>query len=206
MKSFIEINKPVLLYLFLPALVSFGTLPINRAGTGHKKVSLQPAVKTPVTKWNADPSKARITFKVGGPFGTVDGSLSGLQSTILFDKNNLSASAIRASVSVKTISTGIGLRNRDIQKEKYLDSDNHPLMSFDSKNIQQTPTGYTAIGNLTIKDVTRSVAIPFTFTENGNTGVFKGGFAIQRQDYHIGKAGGSIGNTVTISLEVPVTK
>jgi polyisoprenoid-binding protein YceI len=162
--------------------------------------------KSNVTKWNADASAAQIKFSVKGPFGTVHGNLSGLKSTILFDKDNLAASSIRASTDPKSISTGIKLRNSDLQKEKYLNSDNYPSISFHSDKIQKSGTGYKAIGDLTIKGVTKRVEIPFSFSEKGNAGVFKGSFTIQRQDYGVGKSGGSIGSTVSIDLEVPVTK
>jgi polyisoprenoid-binding protein YceI len=157
-------------------------------------------------KWNTNASEAQIKFSVKGLFGTVNGKFSGLNSTILFDKDNLAASSIRASVDTKSISTGINLRNHDLQKEKYLDSDKYPVMSFQSDKIQKSETGYKAIGNLTIKSVTKPVEIPFSFSAKGNEGIFKGSFTIQRQDYAVGKPGGSIGSTVTIDLEVPVTK
>lgn len=164
------------------------------------------ARKGEVTKWNSDASTAQVKFSIGGPFGTVHGKLSGLKSTILFDEKNLAASSISASVDSKSISTGIGLRNRDLQKEKYLNSEKYPLLSFRSDKIQKSSTGYNAIGSLTIKGVTKQIEIPFTFSEKGNAGVFKGGFTIKRQDYGIGNPGGSIGSTVTIDLEIPVTK
>lgn len=162
--------------------------------------------KIAAKKWNANASAAQIKFSVKGPFGTVHGSLSGLKSTILFDKDNLAASSIRASTDPKSISTGIKLRNRDLQKEKYLNSDTYPSISFHSDKIQKSGTGYKAVGDLTLKGVTKRIEIPFSFSEKGNAGVFKGNFAIQRQDYGIGKSGGSIGSTITIDLEVPVTR
>jgi polyisoprenoid-binding protein YceI len=169
--------------------------------------------ETPVTneksngkKWIADESKAQITFSIKGPFGTVHGSMTGLKSTILFDKSDLAGSSIRASVDPKTISTGIKLRNRDLQKEKYLDADNHPLISFRSEKIEKSGNGYKTIGDLTLKGVTKRIEIPFSFSEKGNSGVFKGSFTLQRQDFAVGKSGGSIGSTISINLEVPVTK
>ena len=106
----------------------------------------------------------------------------------------------------KSISTGIKLRNSDLQKEKYLDSDKYPSISFRSDKIQKSGTGYKANGDLTIKGVTKRIEIPFSFSEKGNDGVFNASFTLQRQDYDVGKSGGSIGSTVTIDLEVPVTK
>lgn len=173
------------------------TVTKNNVSAAHKK--------TNVKKWNTNASTAKIKFKVDGLFGTVNGSLSGLKSTIEFDGNDLAASSILASVDPKSISTGISLRNNDLQKEKYLHSDKYPLISFKSNKIQKSGTGYKAVGELTIKGVTKQIEIPFSFSEKGNEGVFKGGFTIRREDYNVGKPGGSIGDNVSIDLEVPVT-
>jgi polyisoprenoid-binding protein YceI len=76
--------------------------------------------------------------------------------------------------------------------------------SVDAKTVS---TGFRADGELTLKGVTKPIQILFSFqTDGGNGGVFKGKFNINREDYNIGKHGGSIGDTVTIDLEVPVTK
>ena len=180
--------------------------PVERLDKRSGNEGTEASSKTAVTQWNADASKALITFVVSGPFGKVNGKLSGLKSTIRFDENNLAASSIRASVDPKSIRTGIGLRNRDLQKEKFLDSDNHPLISFQSDKIQKSGTGYTAIGNLTLKGITRRIEIPFQFIEKGASAVFKGKFTIKRQDFGVGKEGGTIGNDVNVILEVPATK
>jgi polyisoprenoid-binding protein YceI len=62
------------------------------------------------------------------------------------------------------------------------------------------------VGELKIKDVSKPVEIPFTFAPNGNSGVFKGEFSFKRLDFNLGKPGGSVGEEITIHLEVPVKK
>ncbi len=171
-----------------------------------KKDESSSSGKGSATKWNANESTAQIKFSVKGLFGTVHGSLSGLKSTILFDEKDLSASSIHASVDPKTISTGSKMRNRDLQKEKYFNSDNFSALSFQSDNIQKSGTGYKAVGKLTIKGVAKNMEMPFQFVSKGNGGVFKSHFTIERKDYGVGGSGGSIGNTVTVDLEVPVNK
>jgi polyisoprenoid-binding protein YceI len=159
--------------------------------------------------WTADASKARVQFTVKGPFpfGTVHGSFSGFKSTIRFDANDLAGSVISASIDAKTVSTGIGLRNRDLrEKEEWLDAEKYGEIRYRSAKIEKAGEGYKAIGELTLKGTTRQVEIPFTFDVTGNSGVFKGKFAINREDYKIGKPGGSVGSTVTIELEIPVSK
>jgi polyisoprenoid-binding protein YceI len=141
-------------------------------------------------------------------FGTVHGHFTGLKSTIVFDEKDLAASSLSASVDAKTVSTGIGLRNHHVrEEEQFLDANKYPRISFQSKKIVKTAGGFSADGELTIKNVTRPVQIAFTFqADGGNAGVFKGDFNIKREDYNIGKPGGSIGDQITIHLEVPVTK
>ena len=146
-------------------------------------------------------------FSVKGPFGTVHGNFSGLKATIQFDEKDLAGSSFTASIETKTVNTGVGLRNSDLRnKEIWLNSEKYPTISFHSKKIEKTAKGFTALGELTIKSTTKELTIPFTFAAKGNSGVFNGQFHINREDYKVGNKGGSVGDDITISLEVPVTK
>ena len=178
----------------------------NKKTNTTKEEKKDAATKNGVTKWEANAATSKIGFSVKGPFGTVNGNLSGLKSNILFDKDNLAASSISASVSTSSISTGIKLRNKDLKKEKYLDAEKYPSISFKSNKIEKSGNGYKAIGELTIKGVSKHQEIPFTFSEKGNEGFFKGNFTIQRENFGVGKSGGGIGSDVAVNLTVPVTK
>jgi polyisoprenoid-binding protein YceI len=155
--------------------------------------------------WKVDTANAKVNFSLHGPFGTVHGSFTGLEATINFNEKSLSSSSITASVDAKTVSTGVSLRNSDLRnKEEWLNTDKYPRITFKSKKIEKTDSGYKATGDMTIKDVTKPVEIPFTFTSKDATGIFKGQFTIKREDYNIGKSGGSVGSLITIILIVPV--
>lgn len=157
--------------------------------------------------WKADPSKAKVQFSVHGPFGTVHGSFAGLKAAIQFDEMHPENGKITADIDPNTISTGIGLRNHDLKhEEKWLNTAKYPAISFHSTRIERTSKGYEVAGELTLKGVTKPVRIPFSFSPNGNSGVFKGEFVINREDFGVGGKGGSVGDDVAISLEVPVTK
>jgi len=159
-------------------------------------------------EWKADAEKAKIDFSVKGLLGTVHGHFTGLKATIRWDEHDLAGSSVNASVDAGTVSTGIGLRNHHVrEEEQFLNASKYPTISFTSKKIVRTAGGFTAEGDLKLKDVTKMVQIPFTFQPGGdNSGVFKGNFNIKREDYNIGKPGGSIGDEIRIDLEVPVTK
>ncbi len=159
-----------------------------------------------VTNWQAVPEKAQITFKVDGPFGEVDGSLSGLKAEIIFDENNLRASSVSASVDVNTIQTGIKLRDNDLKsQEVWFNTEKYPSISFRSKHISKTGSRYEAAGELTLKGVIKPVIIPFRFDRKGNIGVMKGGFTIDREEFGLGN-GKLVGTKISVLLNVPVKR
>ncbi len=160
---------------------------------------------TAAGNWKADTANAKVSFTVDGPFGTVHGSFTGLEATINFNEKNLSNSSIVASIDAKTVSTGVSLRNSDLRnKEIWLNTDKFPKISFKSNKIEKTANGFKASGDLTIKGITKPLDIPFTFTSKESSGNFAGKFTIKREDYNVGKPGGSVGSIITIMLTVPV--
>jgi polyisoprenoid-binding protein YceI len=156
------------------------------------------------SEWKVDPN-TKVSFTVHGPFGMVHGSFTGLEATIQFDEKNPSAGSVIASVDAKTVSSGVSLRNSDLRnKEEWLNTDKYPRIHFKSKKIDKTANGFSVSGELTLKSITKPVVIPFNFTGKGNTGNFKGQFTIRREDFNVGKPGGSVGDIITIMLDVPV--
>ena len=157
--------------------------------------------------WNVDSANAKVTFSVKGPFGTVNGSFTGLKATIKFDEKDLPGSSVQASIDPTTVSTGVGLRNHHLKsEEQWLNTDKYKEITYKSRKIEKGANGFKAIGDLTLKGVTKPVEIPFTFTPSGEGGLFKGQFTIKREDYSCGKDGGSVGDIITINLSVPVKK
>jgi polyisoprenoid-binding protein YceI len=159
------------------------------------------------SNWKADASKAKVEFSVKGPFGTVHGNFTGLKASIQFDVKDPAAGSITASIDAKTVSSGVGMRNHHLRDEQqWLNTDKYPTISFKSSKIRKSANGFVASGDLTLKGTTKPVEIPFTFSPSGKSGVFKGQFSIRREDYQCGKDGGSVGDNITLNLEVPVSQ
>ena len=132
-----------------------------------------------------------VTFRIKHLGIAVDGSFSDLQTSIRFDPARLAESSLEASVAVNTIQTGIALRDRHLQKKGYFDAEQYPRIRLVSKRIR--PEGghqYVGTFELTIRDVTREVTVPFTYAPKGSAGRFEGNFTINRRDFGVG--GGSL--------------
>src|SRR5690606_3626124 len=123
---------------------------------------------------------------------------------IEFDRLDLANSKFDVTVDVNTINTGLGLKNRHAKAEDFLDAEKYPTIRFASNTVTPTEDGFVANGNLTIKDVTREIAIPFTVDGSGDEGIFRGQFELKRTDYHLEKK--RIGEVIAVELVVPVSK
>ncbi|MGL5888257.1 MAG: YceI family protein [Bacteroidia bacterium] len=154
--------------------------------------------------WVADIEKAVITFDL--PDGGASGSVKGLDAAINFDPSNLSESSITASVDVKTLTTGIDMRDKHLMADDYFDAEKHPKITFTATSILPGDNGFIANGKLSMRDSVHAVSIPFTFTENGDSGMFKGSFSVFAGDYGVGKKSKGGKDKVVVTLEVPATR
>ncbi len=131
-----------------------------------------------------------------------EGVFKGLKSEIHFNESNLSESKIIASIDASSVNTGNGMRNKHARQG--LDTDKFQNVTFVSTSIAKSGNGYEASGKLTIKDVTKDIKLPFTFTKNAEGGVFAGSFTVKPAEYNVTKSGTP--ETIEIQLNVPVTK
>jgi polyisoprenoid-binding protein YceI len=143
-------------------------------------------------------SQDAVTFVIKNFGINTKGSLNGLKGTIKWDAANPSASEINATVDVKTLNTGIEMRDKDLKEGTYFDYDKYKTISFVSTAV--TATNIT--GNLTIKGVTKSISFPITVTPAGKGYLFEGSFTINRLDYGVGGGSMVLSDKVAVTLKV----
>ncbi|MFM2386384.1 MAG: hypothetical protein RL660_1141 [Bacteroidota bacterium] len=148
--------------------------------------------------WNVKEDAYSVKFTTA----KFEGAFKGLKSELLFDENNLAASKLIATIDATTINTGNGMRNGHAKQG--LDVKKFQSVKFVSTSITKTSSGYEATGNLTVKDVTKQIRIPFTFTQAAGGGVFAGTFSLKPADYNVKKAGTP--DVFNFQLNVPVTR
>lgn len=154
---------------------------------------------------NWKPTKASIVFKVKMFGVNVEGTLGGLNTSIVFDTEHLQAASIIASVDTRTLDTQNTLRNRHLQeKEEFFYVTKYPTIRMKSTKFEKSPNGYIGYFDLSIKSTTRNVKIPFTFTTNGNYANFATTFTINRRDWDVGGSTLGMSNDATVSISVNV--
>ncbi len=155
-------------------------------------------IATTATLWKVKEGSYSVTFTSK----KFNGAFKGLKSELLFDDNNLAASKLTASIDANTINTGNGMRNGHAKKG--LDATTFQTVKFVSSSISKIASGYEVTGNLTIKDVTKQIKIPFTFAKTADGGVFAGNFSIKPADYNVTRSGTP--EVLDFQLNVPVTR
>jgi polyisoprenoid-binding protein YceI len=123
---------------------------------------------------------------------TVRGAFTDFSGTAHLDTATPAASTVTLRIATAIIDTGTPDRDAHLRSPDFLDVEQYPEMVFRSTRVEQVDADvYRVTGDLTIKDLTRSVAIDFTLTGSaldpfGNTRVgFEGALAIKRSDWDL---------------------
>ncbi|MEX5303369.1 YceI family protein [Kocuria sabuli] len=167
--------------------------------------------------WTFDPAHSEVAFtvrhagisKVRGTFRDVDAQLRVAEP--------IEDSVLEATVQMASIDTKNADRDGHVRSADFFDVEQHPTMTFRSTSVAFEGEEGTITGELTIKDVTRTVEFATEF--NGVVvdafGVTRGGFSaettISRKDFGITwnaamEAGGVlVSDKVAITLDVAFT-
>ncbi|MDX1585333.1 MAG: YceI family protein [Balneolaceae bacterium] len=169
--------------------------------------------KINATQWEIDQAHSNLNFKVTHFFTPVNGKFHDYNSDIYFSPDNLEESSINVEVMVGSIDTNNEKRDGHLQSDDFFNAEKYPKMTFTSNKITSEGNNeFIAHGELTIKDVTKEVQLPFTLLgvqdhpmrENTKVAGIKGGLTIDRTDYDVGvgdwAATAVVGDEVTIDF------
>jgi polyisoprenoid-binding protein YceI len=117
---------------------------------------------SPAGVWSLDPVHSRVDFEVSYLAGTFKGQFReiGAELTVDGERASLAGTAKVASVDVKDENLSAHLQSPD-----FFDAERHPELRFAAKDIRLEGDGNVSVeGELTIKGVTRPVAVTGTVT------------------------------------------
>jgi polyisoprenoid-binding protein YceI len=146
-------------------------------------------------EWNADKAHSNFYFDIRHIFSTIRGNFDGFTGKILIDSEKPEASSVAFEVEVKSVNTGITQRDNHLRTKDFFDADKYPLMKFKSKKIKLVGENkYIMTGDFTIKDVTKTIEVPFTYLgvkdnpskPDEQVAGFNAVFTIDRLAYHVG--------------------
>ncbi|HEX8516593.1 MAG TPA: YceI family protein [Bacteroidia bacterium] len=154
--------------------------------------------------WNVANENVAITFEL--PEEGTKGTVSGLKASIDFDEKHPESAKINASIDIRTLNTGNKKKDDHLLSADFFNAEKYPAVSFSSTSVKAAEHGFIASGNLTMKDSTKAVEIPFTFEGKDGAGAFKGTMTIHSGDFGVTKASKSGKDKVVVTLTIPVKK
>src|SRR3954453_11837102 len=155
--------------------------------------ALAPSFTALTGSYTLDPTHTRIGFVARHAMVTkVRGSFDEFQGTATIDGDNTANSSVRVTIDAASIDTRNADRDAHLRTNDCLAQDQYPQITFASTDIRQVDeTTFEVTGDLTIKDVTNRITVPFEFEGAakdpfGNQRIgFDGSVTISRKDYGI---------------------
>lgn len=140
-----------------------------------------------------DPAHSSINFYVKHMvISTVPGEFKDFTANIEFDRDDPTQMKAEVVIDAASINTDNPKRDRHLKSKDFLDVANYPQITFRSKKVEKKGDDeYVMIGDLTIRDVTREVKLPFRVNgvitdPRGDTRVgMEGEMVLNRQDFGV---------------------
>jgi polyisoprenoid-binding protein YceI len=142
--------------------------------------------------YTLDPAHSRLGFSARHAMvATVRGQFTDFTGSAHVDTANPADSKVEVSIVAESINTGNEQRDGHLRSGDFFESEQFPNITFTSTDVTRDGDDWTITGDLTIKGVTRSIAVPFEFTGSaqdpfGNTRVgFEGATTLLRKDWDL---------------------
>ena len=168
--------------------------------------------------WEVDKAHSSISFEINHFFTPVKGTFDDYTGTLNFDPENLEASKADFTINVSSVNTQNEKRDKHLQSGDFFNAKNWPEIKFVSeKFVKNSDNEYAIEGNLTIRDKTRKVTLPFKVLGIGDHMMKKGHkvaglraeTSLNRNDFGVGTgswaATAVVGDEVTIQITLEAT-
>ncbi|SME97931.1 Polyisoprenoid-binding protein YceI [Tistlia consotensis] len=168
------------------------------------------AAQAPVL-WTVDPAHSRLGFLFEQSGSRYEGRFARWTAEIAFDPGDLAHSTVAVVINLASADTGSDQRDELLRSASLFDVADYPEGRFLADEIAATGADrYEARGQLTLRDVTRDVVLPFSLTIADGRASASGRLGIRRLDYGVGQGQwhdtGMVGDAVTIVFELVATR
>ncbi len=172
-----------------------------------------------MSTWQFDTAHSSISFRVRHMmFAKFRGHFGKWQGSLEATPGQLGAAKAHVTIEASSIDTGIADRDNHLRSADFLDTATFPSITFTSTGVKVAGDALTITGDLTIRDVTRSIVLTGDYSGEGKDpwGNVRLGFSahtkLSRKDFglvwnQLLETGGAIvGDEIEVDLEVEVQR
>ena len=170
-------------------------------------------------RWNLDPEHSTIEFRVAHMVvSKTTGRFTDYAGFVDMDADAGTVTAIEATINAGSVNTNHEKRDAHLRNADFLDVGQYPTMTYKLKSYKKTAEGFTAVGDFTLRGVTKEVILVGRY--NGATkdpwGNTRAGFSaegkLNRKDFGLvwnktlDSGGLVVGDEVQIRLDIECIK
>lgn len=202
--------------LVIAPLISLKDEPTTVAAPATEEVvasvSTSQDIKTLNGTYVFDASHSFVDFKIGHLLSTAKGSIMVDTGSVVMT-GDLATSSIMLQLDAASINTQQSKRDEHLRSNEIFDIAKYPSMAFKSTSIRENESGeykYTATGDLTIRDVTKQIEVPFNYDGEIDSPygfkvyTFSGALNLKRSEYNVAPSLGAplVADEVKINFSV----
>jgi len=141
----------------------------------------------PVTSYSVDPQQSRLEF-VGVQAGAeFKGAFRKFTAAVDFAPDALPGSHFDVQIDLNSVDSMDKDRDTTIRGADIFDVAHFPTAHYVTRSIAKTAAGYTAVGALTLRGVTKDVPIDFQFVPSAAGAKLEGSAKLKRLDFGAGQ-------------------
>jgi len=170
------------------ALLS-GALPLWAAAAGY----------------GADPATSRLEFSGVQAGAEFKGVFHKFSAAVEFAPESLASAKFDVVIDMSSEDTMDKDRDGTIRGADIFDVAHYPTAHYLTRSFAKTATGYTAMGSLTLRGVTKDVPISFTFVPGAAGATLSGTAQLKRLDFGVGRGDWKSTEWVADAVQVAFT-
>ena len=161
----------------------------------------------PIPTWSVDKAASAIRFSSSMNNEAFSGAFRRWDAAIAFDPKNLAGSSVTASIDTASAATGDLDRDQALPTAAFLAAAKFPRATFTAHTFKDLGAGrYQAIGQLTLRGVSKPLTLPFTLAITGARARMKASLALNRLAFGVGqdewKATTALPAAVTVTIAI----
>jgi polyisoprenoid-binding protein YceI len=162
--------------------------------------------------WNVDAAKSRLGFTVSWAGQPFTATFKSWKANIDFDPNDLPHSSADVPIDVASEASGDADTDEGVKGAQGFQTTQFATARFQTVSIvHKSGNDYVAQAKLTIRGVTKPVALPFTLAIAGNSAHMTGTAQVSRMDFGVGQGGdfskpAPVAYQVTVKIDLTATK
>jgi polyisoprenoid-binding protein YceI len=139
------------------------------------------------TSYSADPQQSHLEFAGVQAGAEFKGVFHKFVAVVDFAPDALASAHFDVQIDLKSEDTMDKDRDTTIRGPDIFDVAHWPAAHYVTRSFTKTATGYSAIGALTLRGVTKDVPIDFRFTQTAAGAMLEGSAKLKRLDFGAGQ-------------------